>query len=66
MYRVYNTGDLIWFRQHGSEQVVYKVITGDGMYWSEYDGSLRTMNTVEKFVWKAAIYCIRGINYLLK
>jgi hypothetical protein len=62
-YRVYNTGDQIWISQRFGKEVTVKVVTHDGIIWSEGDDSLPIwkLTGMEKHLHKVEVFFIKLI-----
>ncbi len=79
-YRVCNTGDQIWIAERFGEPTVVKIITHDGIFFSEEheprilkrEGHedvliypLVKLEGVEKYIHKAEVFCLKLIFKLL-
>ena len=60
-YHSYSTGDQVWTSQHYGKETVVKVITHDGMVWSEEEPSLKRMEGAEKVIHQITVFCMRCI-----
>ncbi len=64
-YRVCNTGDQIWLADRFGKPTVVKVITHDGLVWSEEEPILKRMDSLEGTIHKAEVFCLKLIFKLL-
>jgi hypothetical protein len=60
-YHTYNTGDQVWTSQRYGKQTVVKVITHDGMVWSEEEPKLTRLEGAEKFIHQIQVFCMKWI-----
>ena len=64
-YRVYGTGDQVWTAQRYGKDTVVKVVTHDGLVWSEEAPTLTRMSGMELAIHKVTVFCQRLILKVL-
>ncbi len=64
-YRVCSTGDQIWLADRFGQKTVVKIVTHDGLVWSEDEPILKRMDKLEGVIHKAEVFCLKLINKLL-
>jgi hypothetical protein len=64
-YRVFNTGDQIWLSERYGKQVVVKLLTHDGLAWSEDEPSMKRLTGAERYVHLATVFCMKLILKVL-
>ncbi len=64
-YRVYSTGDQVWVSQRYGQETVVKVITHDGMSWSEDEPTLKRLDGAEKIVHTVQVFLTKLILKVL-
>jgi hypothetical protein len=64
-YRVYNTGDKVWLSQRFGAETVVKVVTHDGLVWSEESPRMTQLEGAEKFIHKIEVFFTKLILKVL-
>ena len=65
-YRTFNTGDQIWVRRTtNGREVTAKVITHDGMIWSEDEPKTRKITGVEYYLHWITVKIIQGVHWVM-
>jgi len=64
-YRVYNTGDQVWLSQRFGQRVTVKILTNDGMVWSEEEPTLRRLEGAERYIHLVTVFLIKVIRKVL-
>jgi hypothetical protein len=64
-YRLYNAGDQIWLSDRYGKQVVVKIVTHDGLTFSEEEPVMRRFSGVEHYLHLVKTFFIRGILRVL-
>lgn len=64
-YTFYNTGDQIWFRYAGKDRFVTKVLTHDGLSWSEENPIWIRLEGVELVIHRVTVFLARTIKAAL-
>ncbi len=64
-YRAYSNGDQIWLSKRYDKQTVVKVITHDGMIWSEEEPHLKRFEGAEKVIHQIQVFFTKLILKVL-
>ena len=64
-YRVFNTGDQIWLSQRYGKPTVVKVLTHDGLTFSEDEPTIRRIEGAERIVHQITVFFMKIILKVL-
>jgi hypothetical protein len=64
-FQAYKNGDKVWLSQRYGKQTVVKVVTHDGMVWSEDEPTLKRLEGAEKIVHNVEVFCTKLILKVL-
>jgi len=64
-FRVYNTGDKIWLSKRHDKQTVVKIVTHDGIVWTESKPTLTYLSGIEKIIHQVDVIFTRFIFKIL-
>jgi len=65
-YEVYSSGDQVWFGERNGQETVTKVVTHDGLVWSEEEPALTRLTGMELYIHKAQVALTRLILKVLR